>query len=223
MDRAKALSALEASTKLLEEAMGKLREAHKALGQGPEVGGARGSMVVVDAGHGGKDPGAVSGGAEEKLLALAIAKLLSKQLRARGFRVKETRTTDTFVEITERTRIANEEEAEVFVSVHLNASPSWVSSGPWVLHAKPSKKGEELARKICAEIGNRCKVFPDESDAVSGRRLGVLRGTSMPAVLVECGFITNSVDLSNLLDSTYQALLAEQISKGVERYLEESV
>ncbi len=106
-----------------------------------------GELIVIDAGHGGHDTGAIGGGKREKDLVLQIAKRLERELKKRGYRVYMTRRTDKFLKLPQRTRIADKKDARVFVSIHANSVPkrsaclrmASMSSGPAIGSAKPGK------------------------------------------------------------------------------------
>lgn len=178
--------------------------------------------IISDAGHGGHDPGGASLGLAEKFIVLNTQDLFWKAAADRGHTVLPTRVIDVFVPIPERSRYANEKGGDVFVSFHANAGgPSAV--GPWSIHAKPSTRGKALAQAVQRELaavsgGNPNAAFPDESNWVGNRRLGVLRGTSMPAVLVELGFMTNAQEILRLQDLTYLKAMAEATLRGIEAW-----
>lgn len=162
-------------------------------------------MVTIDAGHGGQDRGAQAFGYAESQVVLPWATELARVLRSRGHRVVLTRESDVFVELSERARIANDAGADLFVSLHANASQNPSARGPWAIHAEPSAEGrriaEALQRTLAARMqGDPAAVYPDESPWVGSRRLTVLRRTQMPAVLLELGFMTNPKDLSMMRD-----------------------
>lgn len=182
------------------------------------------TLVVVDPGHGGGDPGAVGhDGTRESRLALKVAQELAIELARKDIRARLTRTEDVGVSLADRARLANTERAAAFVSVHLNASPNTTVRGAWVLHAKGSRRGRELARSIYralvpASVHER--VYPDESGWTGDRRLAVLRLTRMPAVLVECGFISSPAELAQMQAPIWPTETAEKIADGVAAWIE---
>lgn len=182
------------------------------------------NTVAVDAGHGGGDPGGVAFGYSESMVVLPWAIELGRVLRSRGHRVVLTRDSDVFVGLSERARIANDAGADLFVSLHANASHSAGARGPWSIHAAPSAEGRRIAdalqRTLAACMqGDPAAVYPDESPWVDFRRLTVLRRTTMPAVLLELGFMTNAKDLSMMRDPEKRrrtcALLAVAIGEAL--------
>lgn len=146
------------------------------------------STVVIDPGHGGKDPGALRGQRVEKHLALDVAKRLETALRAKGLKTFMTRRTDVFVDLDQRAALANRFSSAVFVSIHFNTDPQKVKKGAEMHYH--SDKGLVLARALdrtfdqSVQMG--CRALVERS------RLVVLRETNMPAVMVECGYLTHA-------------------------------
>ena len=213
--------------------------------------------VVVDPGHGGRDPGALGvGGLREKDVNLGIARSLATQLRARGFDVVLTRDDDRALSLEERSAIAESAGGDVFVSIHANASRRSGARGIEVytldanherhsLDVAARENGVPVARldalqRALARI--RVDQVADHSERLAGLvhdqvirgartrdaslpDLGVKKGpfyvlfmSSMSAVLVETGFVTNRRDAKLLASQRYQSLLAERIAVGVDRY-----
>lgn len=177
-------------------------------------------IVVVDAGHGGTDHGGRSLGTPEKTLALRYALELGTALQARGVAIVYTRVADTYPSLSERAQVANEARADLFVSVHANASDRASARGPWTIHAKGSNRGEDFATAaqgamVAVMGGNRAAVYPDESPWVGGRRLAVLRQTRMPAILLELGFMTNAADLRLMEDAVVRSDLCRRVAAAL--------
>lgn len=174
-------------------------------------------IVVLDAGHGGDDPGATVGETYEKDINLAVALLVQKQLAGQeNIIVKMTRTEDVFVPLSERAAYANTEEADLFVSIHANALENNTDySGVFTFyHPKKysSQKGANLIQKaVISATGATDRGVRSEDYAV-------LRETEMPAVLVETGFMTCPAELALLVDGDYQCQLADGITQGIIEY-----
>lgn len=168
------------------------------------------STVVIDAGHGGKDGGSVWNGLIEKKLCLDVAKRLEAGLKSRGIKTVMTRRTDTFVELEQRARIANRVPASIFVSVHFNGSRKTIISGGETYYR--STRGKTLASAINRSIKSR---VPGGTRGVFFGDYKVLRETQMPAVLVECGYISNKREAARCADSTHRQKLADAIVSGL--------
>ena len=142
--------------------------------------------IVIDPGHGGIDGGAPGPcGAREKDVVLAIARLLHEQLPGSVL----TRDADTFIELADRARFANDAEASLFVSIHTNGHHTGAEGIETFHDPQGSAKSKELARAIQTEL---TKTFSDHKDrGVKTANYLVLERTSMPAVLVETEFITS--------------------------------
>ena len=173
--------------------------------------------IVIDPGHGGKDPGAVGGQLRESEVALAISLFLRDELIRGGHDVLMTRDTDVFVSIGERCRLANTWKADLFVSIHCNAASNPQAHGMELLISPGSVRGRDLAGHIWGALrdipGLRDRGIKPRDD------LGVLRGTAMSAVLVETAFISNEEDRRYHLGSDQgRKRLAEAIGHGIESF-----
>ncbi len=166
--------------------------------------------VVIDAGHGGKDPGTRWNGLVEKQLCLDVAKRLEGTLKARGFQTVMTRTRDSHVELSERAAISNRHPGAVFVSVHFNASLATEARG-FAVHYR-SKRARLLATGIQASMKER---LPGRSRGIEWEDFKVLRETRGVAVLVECGFLSNRLDAASCKNPDYRQRLAEAIASGL--------
>lgn len=178
--------------------------------------------VYVDPGHGGSDPGASGNCVCEKDVALAIAQKVAEHLRRCGAEVKLSRAGDVTKSLQARTDEANAWGAGAYVSIHCNAAASPDASGWEVWHTihEAQSKGDELAEAIAAQLRRLPLVARGtksrESQANPGRDYyHVIRETRMPAVIVECGFVSNPKDAAYLKSADGQAAIAEAIARGV--------
>ena len=172
--------------------------------------------IVIDAGHGGKDPGAVFEDVKEKDLNLSIAKKLRNMLYKAGYEVSMTRIDDTFIKLSDRARLANELEVDIFVSIHNNAASNINVEGIETLYYPGSEEGKKLATNI--QLSMIKKAMRKDRGLKERDNLYVLKYTHMPAVLVEGGFITHYLDRHLLKEKEYRYLLAEAIYDGIENY-----
>jgi len=193
-------------------------ETNNSSGSLPRV--PRGRIVVmVDPGHGGQDPGAIGiGGIQEKDIILPIAQQVAALLEQQGVQAVLTRDSDYFVDLAPRVAMAERVGASLFVSIHAN---SLSLSRPDVngLETYYFSSGVGLARTIHnsvlqnANVGNR---------GVRQARFFVLRKTSMPAVLVEVGYVTGAQDAARLSNPAFQRQMAEAIARGILEYIRQN-
>ena len=153
-------------------------------------------LVHIDAGHGGKDPGAVYYGLQEKGIALEVAKQLEKRLQKFGVGVQMTRNTDVFVGLEDRAEMANEARVDLFLSIHANAAANSAASGVECHIYGTDGESDSLAVEICKEIAGRLGAKNRGVKVNPG--LCVLNSTVMPAVLVELGFLSNAEEANKL-------------------------
>ena len=190
-------------------------------------------IVYLDAGHGGYDPGASYFGISEKSLTLAIQSRVKAKLEAEGYQVVTTRTSDTYVDLADRSRAANASESDIFVSIHINASGSSAAQGietyyyqPYAeypsrinatYHANPTRlsMSDTLANAIQSSLINATGA---QNQGVKRQTFAVLRETTAPAVLLELGFLSNPQEAARLNTSAYQETLANAIVAGIKRY-----
>ena len=193
-------------------------------------------VIVIDAGHGGEDSGAVGvNGALEKDLNLAIAMLLGEQLTERGYTVVYTRTEDKMLysedenikgmrklsDLKNRCKIAGEYPDALLVSIHMNSYGSAKYSGLQVYYTKNNEKSNSLAMKIQGAV--REKLQPDNNRAVKGGEgLYLLEKSPVTSVIVECGFLTNSAECEKLSEKEYQKQLSFALLCGIIEYIEET-
>jgi N-acetylmuramoyl-L-alanine amidase len=178
--------------------------------------------VVIDAGHGGKDPGAIaSDGTREKDLNLDVAKKLEQHLKAMGFNTIMTRSDDTFVELKGRTDIANTNYADFFMSIHFNAF-SKTSNGIETLYY-PNEVNEDytISNKKIADIFHNevLKATKRGSRGINPRpNLVVLNKTKMPSILAELGFMTNPEELALMKTDKYREDAARALAVSILKY-----
>jgi len=219
-------------------------------------------LIVIDPGHGGEDPGAVGKyGTKEKDVNLKIAMLVKQKLIEEGFDVLLTRETDVFIPLVKRTEFANKHNADLFISIHCNASkkPTGTDHGfeVYFLSEKATdpdavateklenevvrfeKQTEELTKlqkllwsmivnefinessKLCSLIGKEVTNRTQQNyRGVKQAGFYVLRGAQMPAVLIECGFISNPVEELKLNREDFQNLIATGITAAIKKYYE---
>lgn len=172
-------------------------------------------VVIVDPGHGGKDPGAIGiGGLQEKNVILPISKRIAQLLEEKGIQAVLTRDSDYFVGLQGRVDIGERANADLFVSIHANSLPTRPDvSG---LETYYFDSGNRLAQTIHNNVLQNVNI---RDRRVRKARFYVLRKSSMPAVLVEVGFVTGNVDAPKLATSDYQNQMAEAIVRGILQYI----
>jgi len=180
-------------------------------------------IVWIDAGHGAFDPGVVRGSVEEKDINLAIALKLQGFLEAGGATVFVTRLDDEAISSTKqgdmyaRRVMANASRADIFVSIHQNSFPKDSVHGAQVFYFNTSDNSRKLAEHIQQQLKEF--ILPhNRYEAKPNRQYYVLRQTMMPAVIVECGFVTNHAERSRLVKEDYQEKIAWGIYLGIVQY-----
>lgn len=179
--------------------------------------------IVVDAGHGGNDKGSIDSTETvyEKDIALQIAKKVASRLgRESDVNVIMTRTEDKYVSLEERAEIAKKANADALISIHLNAQKKYGdANGLETWYRNGATDGsKELANSVQQTTASYVEIM---SRGILRNSFEILRETTMPAVLVECGFITNVSDMKKLKDPNYQDMLAEGIMQGTLTFLDE--
>ncbi|WP_256703275.1 N-acetylmuramoyl-L-alanine amidase [Paenibacillus peoriae] len=168
--------------------------------------------IVIDAGHGAKDPGAVGpAGKKEKDFNLTMAIKVEAFLKDNPeLKVILTRGTDVFLELKERVSIANKAGADAFVSIHANSSSNPEATGTETYYMRPTSKNlaNTIHKYMVAATGLRDR-------GVAYGNFQVIRSTTMDAVLVEVGFISNAVEEATLFDNDFQNNVALAIAKGL--------
>jgi len=185
-----------------------------------------GKVIVIDAGHGGYDPGAIGiTGLEEKGFNLETALLLKDKLDAVGAKVVLTRDADSFLSLTERVAVANKINADAFVAIHANSSDNnYSAKGTATYFYAPSSNSGLYAqlqqRKTLAKtVQDRLVSSAGTMDCgVLQANFAVLRETTMPSILVESAFLSNRDDEALLKDSQFRDKIAQGIADGLIEY-----
>lgn len=173
-------------------------------------------VVVIDAGHGGHDPGAMVSGVQEKDINLTLALLVQEKARGTGLRVVLTRTTDVYVDLVERVRLAEALGAALYVSIHANyhRDPKICGIETWVdanATSKSSRLAESLQRALVLGTG--------AADRGVRRQTLYLRHTALPTALVEVGYLSCPTERAKLQDPAYLEKIASGIVAGILAFL----
>ena len=176
--------------------------------------------VFIDPGHGGYDNGAVRNGVLEDEINLQISKKIEAKLKAKGVQVKMSRYDDTYLSLTDRTKMSNNWGSDIFVSIHQNSATSSSAKGIETYYYPTRQDSKELASEIQEDL---IQSTNSVNRGVKTANYAVIRTSSMSSSLVECGFISNQTEANNLSSSSYQDKVAEGIVNGIMEYLEENV
>lgn len=176
------------------------------------------TVIVLDAGHGGSDPGAQRADVNEKDVTMAIINKLKKVLEGKGARVVLTRADDTFISLEERVRITNQVNPNLFLSVHINSLQS-TSDIHGIETYYQTDRSLPLANRVHESLVTGLGA-PDRS--VRRARFYVINHTPVPAVLAEVGYITNKTERDRLISSDYQHKIANALARGVMLYLQDA-
>jgi len=186
--------------------------------------------IVVDPGHGGIDPGKVGiNGSYEKDVNLAIGKYLKEILEKKKCQVIMTRETDEGLyeetdsnkkvsDLRRRVEIMNAPEVDVVVSIHQNSYTGESSKGAQVFYQRTSDYGEQMAKAIQAQLISSLGTW-NHRQAKANDSYFLLKKTTKPAVIVECGFLSNSEEAAKLCDESYQRQVAWAIAQGTLTYV----
>ncbi|HFU3722986.1 TPA: GBS Bsp-like repeat-containing protein [Streptococcus suis] len=196
----------------------------------------RSYTVYIDPGHGGVDSGASYGGVQEKNLALSVANKLKANLIQLGYQVLMTRTADYNVDFkTERSKMTNQSNADLFISIHFNSTGSASSNATGIetywyqydpeyqpkinaaMHNDPTRLAESeiLANQVQASLISGTGAV---NRGVRRETFAVLRETAIPAILVELGFMDNPSDLQKIKEDSYQTKLANALAQGIDNW-----
>jgi N-acetylmuramoyl-L-alanine amidase len=184
-------------------------------------------LIIVDAGHGGHDGGAVANEIIEKNLALDLARKVKRELEAAGLRVRTTRDSDIFLPLEDRAALAGKHQAAAFVSVHLNTDGAgsdaegietyYADSAPLSARQFASKPANsaDFAAAVQRMV---CTATKAQNRGTKARSYAVVVQAPCPAVLVECGFVSNSTERARMMTGEYRKRIAEGIAQGIIAY-----
>ncbi|MGL6106282.1 N-acetylmuramoyl-L-alanine amidase family protein [Romboutsia sp.] len=179
--------------------------------------------VLVDPGHGGNDKGTMNKSKTilEKEITLQIGKRVANKLsHQKDVQVIISRTDDKYISPGDRARLANEQGVDVLVSIHLNAEGGGNSASGVETYYRRGAIDE--SKKFAESVQKTIKSYIDTRDrGIKEDIYQVLRDSDMPAILIECGFLTNPGEIKNLQNAEYQDTLAEGITQGVLTFLDE--
>lgn len=179
----------------------------------PPKPGPVGGLVVIDPGHGGKDPGTTSYlGHYEKDINLRIANKVVAKLKAKGFDVKMMRTGDTYIDKYDRAKVTNNIGPDLFVSIHCDSLPSITTRGYTVYVSRSASQNSRMAAGLVEDAMTATGL---SSRGVRQGDYVVLVNTRCPAILVECGCLSNPREATLLYDNNFQDKIATAIAEGV--------
>ncbi len=179
-------------------------------------------LVMLDPGHGGKDPGAIGlGGLREVDVILPVAKRVADILERQGIAVKMTRNSDYFVGLDERVTMSRDAGATLFVSIHANSIDNRPDvNGLELYHYNLGQSFAETVHSTILDYVNKNGFYLADRHVRSARFL-VLRKSAIPAILVETGYLTSEAESARLRRDDYQKVMAEGIAKGIVQYIKE--
>lgn len=187
--------------------------------------------VVIDAGHGGEDGGAVANDIVEKDINLSIANKLAEILRFSGFNVVTTRSTDTMIntdgdsisgkklsDMKNRLAMFNSNENNIVVSIHQNKFPQEKYSGTQIFYSQNNENSLKLADCIKRSVNSLLQPENNRENKPASKDIYLLYNSTVPALIVECGFISNYNEAEKLKTEEYQNMLAYSVYIGILDY-----
>jgi len=187
--------------------------------------------IIIDAGHGGEDGGAVAkDGTLEKDINLDIALKLNEILSSSGYCTLMTREKDVSIydrdqnknlrqkkvsDMQNRLDLINSSPSNILISIHQNKFPNKKYSGTQVFFSKNNKSSEILAKSVQSSIKSLIQPQNDREIKPANKNIFILHNSKVPAIIVECGFISNEEELKNLINPEYQSKIASAIYNGI--------
>ena len=179
----------------------------------PSKNNLSGKFIIIDPGHGGSDPGATRNNIQEKQLTIDISKKIAKKLEEQGAKVYMTRYDDTFVSLSDRVDVTNNKKPDLFVSVHINACENEEINGIETHYWKDDSL--DFAKAVHKSVMSK---IDGNNRGVIKSRFYVIRHTTIPAILLELGFISNPDERNELLSEERQEKSAEAVCEGIINY-----
>lgn len=181
------------------------------------------NIIVIDPGHGGKDPGTIGiNHSFEKDINLDISKKLYERLKSMNYKVILTRDTDEYIDNNERAYMANKKRAKIFISIHCNSVKNNSSAnGVQVLYYPNRESNNNINNESVAQIildGILANTEAINKGTVDRKDLIVLNQTNMVSIIVECGFLSNEKEANLLVTDEYQNKIVDGIVNGLENY-----
>ncbi|MFW6265048.1 MAG: N-acetylmuramoyl-L-alanine amidase family protein [Bacillota bacterium] len=170
------------------------------------------SLIVIDPGHGGKDPGAVGENIQEKEVVLDISKMLKEELEEAGLTVLMTRDYDNFISLEKRAKYANAADADYFISIHNNAVSDINANGIETYHHPNSVEGQKIAEQVQDRM---VRLLKRRDRGLKTAKFAVLKNTQMPAILAEVGFISNPEEQELMKTCKFKYMAAKAIAQGL--------
>lgn len=176
-------------------------------------------VIILDPGHGGKDPGTVKGSVSEKSITLKVSTQVKQLLESAGAKVYMTRTGDTYPSLQDRVDFTQANYGEIFVSVHVNSAANSSAQGTETYYAISTgdmyQEDIDLATFVNNQIVNNLNM---KNRGVKQEQYYVIRNMVIPSILVELGFLTNTEDHNKMTNDQYVNLFAESIYNGILQY-----
>jgi len=186
-----------------------------------DLGALENKCIVIDAGHGGADPGAIGpSGVQEDDLNLKVSNFLKDALEQQGAKVVMTREDDDAIgdtkdeDMAERRCIIEESDSDIVISIHMNSHTDPSVSGPLVLFMQGSQQGKALAESMMDCLNETLNA----GGSARGESLYILKSGNQPCVLVECGYLSNATEEASLGRADYQKKIADAICEGAAVY-----
>ena len=179
----------------------------------------KGRIIVLDPGHGGSDPGAVSSSYREKNIVFTITNILKQKLENDGAIVYMTRTSDTYQSLDSRVKFAHNHYAEIFVSIHTNSATNPAALGTETFYSVTANDNEKEDYALASSINSQIVKNANTVNRGEKRKdFYVIRHSVFPSVLVELAFISNASDRAKLISTQYQEIFADSIYQGIVNY-----